>query len=318
MSTNMSIFDNNTLPAHLKQYAAVMAPINLGGAADTRNRITMKGNRFTLKVGNTQEKTLEVLKLPVIIVGAHDYVSRSWYATKYNPAVKARPDCYSADGITPNPQSAKRQADQCAICPQNQKGSSETGGKACAFFKRLVVLIAGKSAPFIVDVKGMGIFGSGDTTNGKYGLTEYSKLLAGKGINPSLVITELTFDTAVSVPKLFFTPVGYINEEMSVQVQKILADKALLDEYKSVDLESLGEAPSQAITTGPAPSNIPASNGNLAQQVQAAAPKPANVVSEVRKFEIPKAEVIPQVMQQSAPASAATADIDALLDGINF
>jgi len=337
---DLSIFNANTLPAHLQAVKAAAPAINLGGSTDTRNRIKMKNGRFIIQIAGAQEKVLDILRLPVIIIGAHDYVSRIWYAGKWQQGVAARPGCFSSDGVTPNATSPQAQAARCDLCPQNQKGSSDTGGKACAFFKRLVVLIAGKSTPFMLDVKSMSIFGTGDTANAKYGLTEYSKILAGKGINPSMVITELTFDANASVPKIFFTPTGFIDEGMAVQVQTALANKELMDEYRSVDLTTLGDEPgTPLVNAGPTPSNIQRAANPPGQQpaqqaapvqaapvaAQQAAPQPATQAAPaVRKFgvsatdapvEAAQVPIQPTAVQASV---AQNADIDKLLNDIDF
>lgn len=329
MSMDLSIFNPNNLPAHLQQVKTIAAPINLGGAADSRNKIKMKNGRFILAVGGAQEKVLDVLKLPVVIIAAHDYVSRAWYATKWQPGVAARPGCFSADGITPNAASTNPQAARCDLCPQNQKNSSDTGGKACTFFKRVVVLINGKKLPFIIDVKAMSIFGTGEPQNAKYSLTEYSKLLASKGINPSMVVTELTFDTNASVPKIFFTPTGFIDENMAQIVSDVLSNKELIDEYRAVDLDSVGDAPGTQLAdvpptnNGPAPSNI-RSPQTAQGGTQTIRPQPATAPAPtVQKFGVSPtdtpADVTPAPRQQPATAApASTADIDALLNGMDF
>ena len=333
MSMDLSIFNPNNLPAHLQQVKTIAAPINLGGAADSRNKIKMKNGRFILAVGGAQEKVLDVLKLPVVIVAAHDYVSRAWYATKWQPGVAARPGCFSSDGVSPNPASTNPQAARCDLCPQNQKGSSDTGGKACSFFKRIVVLINGKKLPFIIDVKSMSIFGSGEPQNAKYSLMEYSKLLASKGINPSMVVTELTFDANASVPKIFFTPTGFIDENMSQIVTEVLSNKELIDEYRAVDLDSIGDTPGTALAdvpptnNGPAPSNIRPAQTAQAPATQTIKPTATPVASTVQKFGVSASDApvdvspAPAAAPRQQPASAApasTADIDALLNGMDF
>ncbi len=333
MSMDLSLFNPNTLPAHLQQVKSIAAPINLGGAADSRNKIKMKNGRFILAVGGAQEKVLDVLKLPVVIIAAHDYVSRAWYSSKWQPGVAARPGCFSSDGITPNGASTNPQAARCDLCPQNQKGSGDTGGKACSFFKRIVVMINGKKLPFIIDVKSMSIFGTGEPQNAKYSLTEYSKLLASKGINPSMVVTELTFDTNASVPKIFFTPTGFIDEAMAQIVSETLANKELIDEYRAVDLDSVGDVPGTQladvppVNSGPAPSNIrPAQTAQggtqTIRQQPAATPQPTVQKFGVNPTDAP-VEVSPQpAAQRQQPAQtaapASTADIDALLNGMDF
>lgn len=330
MSNMLAVLNTNQLPAHLAQFATQLPEIKLGGGSDTRNKITMKNGRFVLHIAGSQEKVLDVLKLPVIIVGAHDNVSRMFYAQKYQPGVKARPSCFSSDGLTPAVGAPNKQSARCDICPKNQKGSGENGGKACSFFKRLVVLIAGKATPFMLDVKGMSIFGTGDTANGNYSLTEYSKVLAGKGINPSMVVTELSFDTSSTVAKIFFTPKSFIDENMAAQVQAILSDKEVIESYRAVELDTLGDAPDNTATapaanmtnfaSAPAPQAAPAQAAPV--PVQQAAPQPATTPAPtVQKFNLaPDDKPVDVPVSAHAPAAAnvTSNEVDSLLDGISF
>jgi hypothetical protein len=142
----------------------------------------------------------------------------------------------------------------------------------------------------------------------------------------------LTFDTNASVAKLFFTPTGFISEDMAAQVQTILADQELINEYKSVDLNTLGDEPGTplaVVNTGPAPSNIQpqaAPAKPAPQPVQQAVPQPVTPAApKVQKFGVSAADTpveVPVPAQQATPsptaAPASTADIDQLLAGIEF
>ena len=161
----LAVFDNTPVPAYIT--GANLPAIPLANQVDSRNRIAFKNGRFVIKAGNGQERALQQLHLDVVIVGAHDYISRIYYEGKYAPGMKARPVCFSSDGNSPSRASAKPQSAICASCPQNQKGSAENNGKACGFFKRLVVMINGKGSLFIVDAKSQSIFGTGNPSSSK-------------------------------------------------------------------------------------------------------------------------------------------------------
>lgn len=329
MAMDLAVLNNNNLPAHLQAIKNAPAMV-LGGQGDLRNSIRMKNGRFVLKMGSSQEQVVNALELPVVIVGAHDYVSRAWYKDKWVQGSKARPSCFSPDGITPSESSPEKQNTRCDACKWNQKGSSDNGGKACTFFKRIVVQLKGKNPPFILDVKSQSIFGSGDTAQQQYGLNDYSKLLSSKGINPSMVVTMLSFDPAASVPKIFFKPDSFLDEATALIVQKILADRETIDEYRAVELGSIGDAPdgnAAPINNGPAPSNIqqPAvtvAAAPQAQPIQAQAPKPVvatPTAPAVQKFTVsPEDRIIDVTPSQPANAPAGAVDINSLLDGIDF
>lgn len=82
--------------------------------------------------------------IEVVIINASPVVSKVWYEQGYVEGSNAAPDCFSNNGVTPEPTSAKKQCDSCAMCPHNQWGSRITPagkqGKACADSKRLAVV----------------------------------------------------------------------------------------------------------------------------------------------------------------------------------
>ncbi|MBC6436090.1 hypothetical protein FM036_44675 [Nostoc sp. HG1] len=66
---------------------------------------------------------------------------------------------------------------------------------------------------YTLDIGAMSIFGDGNPAAGQFNLQEYSKMLTLRGVSdPSIVITEVEFDTNVSVPKLMFKPADFWNE----------------------------------------------------------------------------------------------------------
>jgi len=262
MTSNLvSLFSPNAsviIPDYLR---APKAPSALaGGLGDSRNRIGLGGCRFRL-IESGQEVAVRLsTHLDVIVVAANAAVSRIFYATKFVAGSKTAPDCFSATGAHPSPTATSPQdgGKGCAQCPQNVKGSrmNDDGskGRACSFAKRLVVTLPGGSPlkAYQLDVKAMSIFGTGVAAQGLFSLSEYAKLLAGQGVRAEGVVTRLTFDTAQTVPKLFFTPMQWLDQPTMVQVQKLAETpevRAMIDvTLDTLDLpEEIGTAPMNTV-----------------------------------------------------------------------
>lgn len=199
--------------AELNVSTALLATAGMGG-----NRIGLKGNRFRQIVNGKEEGVWDENYLDVIIIGAVPSISRIYYEGTYQQDVKAAPTCYSADGIAPPDDVKAKQSTKCEICPKNQKGSKIVNGqklKACSYFQRLVIMLAGdpEGVKYTVDVKAMGIFGESHSNVNKYNIRDYTKLLANRGADVATLVTRLSFDTDESVPKLLFQPHRFITEE---------------------------------------------------------------------------------------------------------
>lgn len=212
------------LPAHLQGTelnvsAGLLATVGMGG-----NRIGLKGNRFRQIINGKEEGVWDENYLDVIIIGAVPHISRVFYEGVYQQDVKTAPTCYSADGVAPPDDVKNKQSTKCDICPQNQKGSKIVNGqklKACAYFQRLVIMLAGdpEGVKYTLDVKAMGIFGESHANVNKFNIRDYTKLLANRGADVATLVTRLSFDTDESVPKLLFAPQRFINAEELEVVQ---------------------------------------------------------------------------------------------------
>ena len=82
-----------------------------------------------------------------MIISASPAISKIFYEAGYQEGDAEAPDCFSTNGVSPDPASPKKQAELCASCPQNRFGSRAnlvTGakGKACQDSKRLAVVPA--------------------------------------------------------------------------------------------------------------------------------------------------------------------------------
>jgi len=236
-ATLVSILQKTDVATSIPDYLKSTEPSAMGGGlgSNARDRIGLKGNRFRMIRAGLEVDHKDENFLDVTVVTANPHVSRIYYAGDFDPDVKTAPDCFSADGITPFSGVINKQSNKCNGCPQNVKGSSITGeGKktrACSFSKRLVVVLDGDTdnTLYQLDLKAMSIFGDGKPDKGMYTLSGYNKLLQTRNVRVEGVITRMSFDTDSSVPKLYFTPQGFLSEDRVKTVLKLAESKAAKD-----------------------------------------------------------------------------------------
>lgn len=221
---------NIEVPAHLAnrmgQPSALSESLKGGlsmGAAYPR--ISIKGSRFRLVEGGT-ESVLDATSLEVVMVGANPGISKAWYASAWNPDAEAKaPDCFTMDGIRPDPTSGQPQNDLCASCPLNAWGSKKTPDgkdiKACSDKKRLAVVAADDpTGPiYLLEV----------TAAALKGMAQYQRELAMRTIIPETVRTIISFDTDASYPKLKFGYGGFLTAEIQTEVDKLLGSVQVME-----------------------------------------------------------------------------------------
>lgn len=296
--SNIVLFDHNQsqqLPAYLQTgsvnvNADLLATIGAGG-----NRIGLKGNRFRLVVNGKEERVFDENYLDVIVVGVVPHISRMYYEKEFKEGEKAAPTCYSADGKAPPIDLEGRKSNACDNCPMNEKGSKIVNGvkmKACGFFQRIVVMIAGDDSGtyYKLDVKSQGLFGDSKPQVNKYNLREYAKMLSNRGADIAKLATRLSFDTDSSVPKLLFQANRFVTEQEYAQVVTAVgsAEVTKMLEISMATIDLSNEVAEDTAPATPVEPVTPAGTQTAIQQpVQEEAPKPV----------APKAEVPPQKRQ---------------------
>lgn len=199
------------LPAHLRQYELDdTTKALMGSSGGGAKRISIEGSVWRLLVNGKEIAQKEERNLNVVIVAASAHVGRSYYEGVYKKGVTSAPDCWSADGNKPDATAKSPQAPSCATCPQNVKGSGSGEGRACRFSQRIAVVLDNDIGGdvFQLVLPSTSIFGEGE--NGKWPLQTYAKMIGGKGVPISTVVTEMRFDTNSSTPKVVFKPVRFL------------------------------------------------------------------------------------------------------------
>lgn len=283
MSKEISLFDApSNVPAHLQGYQTGVSTSLMAAVGSSFNRIGTKGSRFRQVLKGIEVGVWDENYLDVIFVGIVPTVSRKFYAAAYSQGGdNLPPTCYSVDGVVPAGEVHLKQSDKCGQCPQNIKGSkigdNGTKGKACAYFRRIAVMLAGDPDGILyqLDVAAMGLFGPSHEKDQRYNLNDYAKALESRKMDAGTVVTRLSFDTDQSVPKLLFKPLRFISAE-DVEVINAL-NKDEIKQYLEVSMATVDISKEAGAVDEPVPE---------AQAPQRAAPKAA-----------PKAKPAPAVVE---------------------
>lgn len=212
--SNIALFSGSNVPAFAKKgELSDLAKSLAGGVGGGGKRVSIKGGVFRLLVGGKEVAAIDERYLDVVVVNAAPKIGRTFYAKAYDGETLSGPDCWSADGETPSPESANKQSDRCATCPQNVKGSGMGESRACRFSQRLAVVLANDIDGDVMQLQlpATSIFGKEE--GDKRPLQAYARYLAAQGVSPETLVTRMQFDTKAEAPKLFFKPMRWLTEE---------------------------------------------------------------------------------------------------------
>ena len=227
MSNDLAMLDIG-LPAHLKAMELDdTTKALMGGGGGSSKRISIEGGVWRLLVNGKEIAQKEERNLNVVVVAAAPKVSRTFYAGVYKKGEALAPECWSANGDAPDAAVKTPQSKSCATCPQNISGSGSGTSKACRFSQRLAVVLDNdiKGDVFQLTLPSTSIFGEGES--GKWPLQMYAKMIGGKGVPITAVVTEMRFDTASSTPKVTFKPVRFLeSNEISIAIEQGKSDAA--------------------------------------------------------------------------------------------
>lgn len=227
MSNDLAMLDVG-LPAHLKSMELDdTTKALMGGGSGGSKRISIEGGVWRLLVNGKEIAQKEERNLNVVVVAAAPKVSRTFYAGVYKKGEALAPECWSANGDAPDATVKTPQSKSCATCPQNISGSGSGTSKACRFSQRLAVVLDNdiKGDVFQLTLPSTSIFGEGEA--GKWPLQMYAKMIGGKGVPITAVVTEMRFDTASSTPKVTFKPVRFLEtNEISIAIEQGKSDAA--------------------------------------------------------------------------------------------
>jgi hypothetical protein len=249
MSKELTAFNPAKLPAFAKSglLSDLAKSLAGGGGSSFSKRISIKGGVFRLLAGSEEVASIDDRHLDVVIVQAAPKISRTFYAGTYEEGSTKGPACWSADGEKPDAHAEDPQSSNCASCPQNSAGSGQGNSRACRYSQRLAVVLANDVGGDIMQLtlSATSIFGKEE--GDKRPLQAYARYLAAQSINPETVVTRLRFDTKAAVPKLFFQPMRWLEQDEFETVK----EKSESTEAKAAVVMSFGMGGTKK--TAPAP-----------------------------------------------------------------
>jgi len=206
-----------------------------------------ENNPLMRKDGDGPQSSIEV-----VIVKAPEHLSKIFYEAGYVDGSNAPPDCFSNNGVAPDPTSKKKQNNVCQTCKQNAWGSRvvtaggrTSSGKACSDSKRLAVTPLSDidneamGGPMLLRVppaslQDLALYGSALT---KYGYPYYA------------VATRISFDTKESYPKFVFQAIRALTDDEAkkiIEIQKRPLVERILAETGEGAAEAADAIPEQA------------------------------------------------------------------------
>lgn len=215
--TNLTLFSGN-MPAEYKELLAQIDPVTslAGGDFGSSRRISIRGKEFREIINGKEVSIFDGRTLNVVVLNAGP-VTRTYYEGAYDENNSSPPVCWSPDNTKGVPSAdvpeENKQADRCADCPQNIKGSGQGDTRACRFQQRIAVVLEedlGKLSgdqPLIYQMQVPATSLFGDAVNGQMPLQAYARFLQGHNTPCVAVVTAVTFDSKASTPKLMFSAV---------------------------------------------------------------------------------------------------------------
>lgn len=183
-------------------------------SSNVSRRIVARNRSFRRLVNGEEVGKLKSDVLNVIIVNALPRVSRQFYAQAYDPnGTPTLPDCWSNLGDVPDAKSSDPQAASCSTCPQNVAGSGGGNRRACAFQRRIAVILENDphGEVYQMNLASTTLFGKGEGNTHPF--ESYLNYLAANNESIDRIVTEISFDENSDVNSLLFTPVRHLTPE---------------------------------------------------------------------------------------------------------
>lgn len=181
------------LPAHLQQYAQeAESASSLITSFNSIPSLSIRGKRFRFMQNGVEVVYPSGQNIEVVILGSDPLngTAKSFYSKAFTKDAEDIPDCFSADGIKPDPFVANPVSPGCAACPNNVFGSAvrdgvATKGKACGDHKNLIVVEASNLEAPLMMLR--------VPATSLRGLSEYGRHLNNGKVAPFLLVTEVSF-----------------------------------------------------------------------------------------------------------------------------
>jgi hypothetical protein len=252
--------------------------------------------------------------LDLVVIAASHVIAKTWYESQWIEGSNQPPDCFSNNGVAPDPASVKKQNNLCATCRHNVIGS--------------VITPAGKKAKACHDRKRMAVVPAGDLRNEIHGgpmlltspptslgaILQFDLRMRAASYPFYSYVTRFAFDPDESYPRFVLSVVRALTDEEALIVKEMRNDprvERVIAETNSFDdvIEDAEVVPDATVVPlrpqQPAPADAPHSPPASAAPAQAA-PAQAAPPPKKRQGRPPKAAAAaPATQAQPAPAQGA-------------
>ena len=225
--SNLAIFKDAGAVSNIRRPVSELTK-SVATTTSVRRIQTNTNGTFKRIVGGEQIGKAIRGEFNAIIVSMLPKVSRTFYAGKYDPNAKPTlPDCWSNNGDMPEAKAPRRQAANCASCPNNIDGSGENGkGKACRFQRRVALLLEGDVSGDVYqfNIPAKSLFGKGNGITHPF--ESYVRFLAANEESIDYVVTNIAYNLDADTMELQFTPARPITDAEYELVVAAQADPA--------------------------------------------------------------------------------------------
>jgi len=133
------------------------------------------------------------------------------------------PDCFSKDGVYPDPRVEHPKHRNCAQCPMNAFGSGEGGkGKACKNTRVLYILVNDNVIPYRLTLSPMNM----------KPFDMYITVLTNKGIYYQIAMTKFSLATAKNKDGIGYSGINFKNT--GLEIEKARQVKEMIDRWTPV------------------------------------------------------------------------------------
>ena len=277
---------NYGVPAELAAQVAALASNYGDSFGEAFSRISLKGNRFSLRSGGSSE-LISTDHLTCVILADAPTDHLIWYRDKYDP---------TKEDVSPTAVWLYGK-DAPAIVPRTVLQKNADGRYDYIRQHRTVIAIVNPQTqqldltPIVFDVGSMSLYGQDLVLSNNlvaYSYTGFRRWCSSQGIPPCLIFTRVIFDTRSSVPSVRFIParndrapailpqpvLGQVLQLAQSQSVKDLVKVSLIDGTENS--QSAQPAPAQPAPVQPAQ---PAPVQPVPAPVQSAPAQPAPVQS---------------------------------------
>lgn len=191
--------------------------------------------------------------IEVIIVKAAAPISKIFYKGGYVDGSSAAPDCWSANGITPDGSVQNKVHATCADCPMNAWGSrvTEAGkqGKACADSRRIAVVPVADidnelfGGPMLLRIPAASL----------KDLKAYGDLLNSYQYPYYACATRISFDPKEAYPKFVFQAIRPLTDDEARKVLALRDDKRVATVLNETSDQRVAAAPPAAAQVASSP-----------------------------------------------------------------